>query len=82
MTDGTLPPERSGARPTLADLGPFPRWVAWRTEPRRGGEKPTKVPYSPRGHHAGSNNPANWGRRAEAEAAFRRIGATEHGPGG
>jgi hypothetical protein len=80
MPDGIH--HRPDSGPTLADLAAHPRWVAWRTEPRREGENPTKVPYSPRGHRAASNNPAEWGTRAEAEAAFHRIGPRAHGPGG
>jgi hypothetical protein len=78
MPDGNLP----AADPIPADLALLPRWVAWRTEPRRGGGTPTKVPYSPSGGLAASNNPCHWGTRAEAEAAFCRLGPTTHGPGG
>lgn len=47
------------------------RWVAWRSEPRRG--KMTKVPYSPAGGRAKTDDPATWGTRAEAEARAAKL---------
>ena len=53
---------------TLDDLASRPRWVAWQTEARIEGEKPTKIPYSPNGGKAKADKPATWGARAAAAA--------------
>jgi primase-polymerase (primpol)-like protein len=53
---------------TLADER---RWVAWRHERR--GNKQTKVPYSPHGGRAKSDDPTTWGTRSEAEARAAKI---------
>ena len=47
------------------------RWVAWVNELR--GEKSTKVPHSPHGGMAKSDDPSTWGTRAEAEAKAAKI---------
>ena len=46
----------------------MPRWVAWQTERRAEGEKPTKIPYAPSGRKAMANKPATWGTRSAAAA--------------
>jgi putative DNA primase/helicase len=53
------------------------RWVAWRYERR--GKSLTKVPFSPNGKVAKSNDPATWGTREEAR---RRAAAIINGLGG
>lgn len=55
----------------LDALAGQPRWVAWRIE-LRGGKK-TKVPYSPGGAKAKSDDGSTWGTRAEAEARANKI---------
>lgn len=68
---------------TLGALAPVRRWVAWQTEPQRGTGRVTKVPKCPRTlREAGSTRPATWGTRGEADAAFRRLPPSQHGPGG
>ncbi len=63
MSDDT--PERI----TLASLAPLPCWVAWQTELRAGGKKPTKVPYSPSGRgKARADAPETWGTLEAARA--------------
>ncbi len=49
------------------------RWVAWRTELRRAGEDPTKVPYSTSGRRAKANDPETWVTRGAAEATAAQI---------
>jgi len=69
--------------PTLANLAPAPRWVAWRTEPRGGTGRITKVPKDPHAKRdAASTRPETWGTRSAAEAADRQLPASAHGPGG
>ncbi len=69
--------------PTLADFAAVPRWVAWRTEPRKAGEKPTKIPKCPHTpHNAASDAPQSWGTRAQAEIKDGRLPQSPHGPGG
>jgi hypothetical protein len=55
----------------LDDLASLPRWVPWRNEPC--GRKSTKVPYGLNGKRAKADDPATWGRRAEAEASAARL---------
>jgi hypothetical protein len=43
---------------TLADLVPFPQWVAWRNEKR--GDDVTKVPYVSATRQAKSDDPTGW----------------------
>jgi putative DNA primase/helicase len=62
----------------LDALAGEPRWVAWRYELRAG--KKTKVPYSPAGRTAKSDDSSTWGTRAEAEARAKRI-VNGHGGG-
>lgn len=57
---------------TLDTLAPSRRWVAWREENRKG--KPTKVPYSPHGGAAKSNDASTWADRAHALKRAREIG--------
>ncbi|MBN1937120.1 MAG: bifunctional DNA primase/polymerase [Anaerolineae bacterium] len=52
---------------TMIDLAAVPtelkalrQWVCWRYETRKGSPKPTKVPYTPDGDKAESNNPDTW----------------------
>lgn len=79
MPDGT----NIAAGVTLAGLAAVPRWVVWRTEPRRPLEKPTKIPKCPRSRrNASCADPDTWGTRAEAEAADTEHPASVHGPGG
>lgn len=52
---------------TVASLSETRCWVAWQTESRKSGEKPTKVPYAPAGYRASANKPSSWGTRAAAE---------------
>ncbi len=69
--------------PTLADLANVPRWVAWRTEPRKVGEKPTKIPKCPHTpRNAASDAPQSWGTRAQAEAKDLQLPPSSYGPGG
>src|SRR5215213_1555072 len=45
-----------------AELKKLPRWVAWRSDPRRGGKKPAKVPINPAtGRPADPSDPRTWG---------------------
>ena len=68
---------------TIVDIATLPRWVAWRTEPRRGSGQITKVPKNPHTlADAASTRPTDWGTRAQAEAADARIPPSAHGPGG
>lgn len=56
-------------RITLASLAPRSLWVAWQTELRPRGKKPTKVPYKPGSRsRAMADKPETWGTRAQAEA--------------
>lgn len=53
-----------------AELKSLPRWVCWRFEQRGG--KATKVPYTPTGRRAKSNDPATWAAFDECRAAHER----------
>lgn len=53
-----------------AELKALPRWVCWRFEQRGG--KATKVPYTPTGRRAKSNDPATWAAFDECRAAHER----------
>lgn len=48
------------------------RWVAWRAEQRDG--RWTKIPMSPSGGNAKSNDPATWGTYDEAAKVGRGVG--------
>lgn len=50
-----------------AELKKEPRWVCWKFEQRGG--KMTKVPYTPTGRRAKSNDPATWAAFDECRAA-------------
>lgn len=50
-----------------AELKALPRWVCWKFEQRGG--KVTKVPYTPTGRRAKSNDPATWAAFDECRAA-------------
>lgn len=43
----------------LAELCALPQWLLWKYE-KRGGDKPTKVPYQTNGQMASSTDPATW----------------------
>ena len=59
---------------TLASLADARRWVAWINERGPQGLE-TKVPKSPHtGMNAASDNPADWGTRAQAEAKAKTLG--------
>ena len=69
-------------RITLDVLAPLPCWVAWQTQARKVGIKPTKVPFNPRANTAAkADDPATWGTRPEAEARAARL-AKPFGAGG
>lgn len=53
-----------------AELKALPRWVCWKFEQRGG--KMTKVPYTPTGGRAKSNDPATWVAFDECRAAHER----------
>lgn len=53
-----------------AELKALPRWVCWKFEQRGG--KMTKVPYTPTGGRAKSNDPATWAAFDECRAAHER----------
>lgn len=53
-----------------AELKALPRWVCWKFEQRGG--KVTKVPYTPTGRRAKSNDPATWAAFDECRAAHER----------
>lgn len=53
-----------------AELKSLPRWVCLRFEQRGG--KATKVPYTPTGRRAKSNDPATWAAFDECRAAHER----------
>lgn len=53
-----------------AELQSHQRWVTWKLE-TRSGDKPTKIPYSTRGHRASSTNPAHWSSFGDALAAWK-----------
>ncbi len=55
----------------LSEIADRPLWVAWREELR--GDRKTKVPYSPKGVRARSNDPATWGTRRAAEKTAKRL---------
>ena len=44
----------------LADLKEKQHWVLWRYVLKPGASKPTKVPYTPSGRKAESNDPSTW----------------------
>jgi len=50
------------------DMRSADRWVLWRYE-KRGGEKPTKIPYQPNGQKASSTNPGTWSSFADVTKA-------------
>ena len=50
-----------------AELKALPRWVCWKFEQRGG--KVAKVPYTPTGRRAKSNDPATWAAFDECRAA-------------
>jgi hypothetical protein len=54
------------------------RFVAWKFEPRKPGEEPGKIPYTPgrKNKRASSTNPATWGTFAQAEAAYLAGGVS------
>lgn len=67
-----------------AELKSLPRWVCWKFEQRGG--KMTKVPYTPTGRRAKSNDPATWAafdecRAAHESGSFDGIGFQLDGSG-
>lgn len=67
-----------------AELKKEPRWVCWKFEQRGG--KMTKVPYTPTGRRAKSNDPATWAafdecRAAHENGSFDGIGFQLDGSG-
>lgn len=63
------------------ELRELPQWLVWRYEDN-GGEKPTKVPYSPRHkRHASSTNAADWTTFQEAAALWAAEPQTYNGIG-
>lgn len=58
------------------ELAERPQWVCWRYEQVRG--RQTKVPYSPHGGKAATDDPATWGTLAEA-VERARSGAIARG---
>lgn len=42
------------------ELRQYNSWVLWRFEEKEDGKKPTKVPYSVKGHPASVNKPSDW----------------------
>lgn len=59
---------------TLASLSPMPCWVAWQTELRPKGKRPTKVPYAASGQgKAKSNDPSTWGTLDAATARAAKL---------
>lgn len=54
------------------------RWVVWKYEPRKPGEQPGKIPYTPgqRNKRASSTNPTTWSTFAQAEVAYRAGGVS------
>lgn len=67
-----------------AELKALPRWVCWKFEQRGG--KMTKVPYTPTGVRAKSNDPATWAafdecRAAHESGSFDGIGFQLDGSG-
>src|SRR5262249_26428531 len=57
-----------------AELRARRQWVTWRSEPRPGGGKPTKIPYNTRsGRRASSTNPQSWSSLDHALAVVSRY---------
>jgi hypothetical protein len=59
------------APPALGDLGDKPFWVSWTNEERDG--RVTKVPFSPAGGKAKSDDETTWGTRVAAEERAAEI---------
>ena len=55
------------------EMKALPNWILYRLEDR-GGEKPTKVPYTVGGSCAKTNDPSTWATFDAALAAFQRGG--------
>ncbi len=63
------------ASSAIEELKALPQWVAWRSEPVEGRDKPAKVPYDPKtGRRASSTDPETWGSYEEARAYANRTG--------
>lgn len=66
--------------PALDELKTLDRWVVWRTVPREGGGKPTKIPFMPgAGFRASIGTPAHWSTYVVAERSAIQRGF--HGVG-
>ena len=82
MTAATGPQNVDLEPVTLAGLAPRKYWVAWQTELRSGGEKPTKIPYNPnRSGRAKADAPKTWGTREAAERRAAEL-PVPYGTGG
>lgn len=55
-----------------AELKELPQWVLWQVEERDGGQ--TKVPYSPVGDRAKTDDPSTWSRFDEAFQRYQEAG--------
>lgn len=67
---------------TLEDLAKRKLWVAWQSEARKGGGKPTKVPVNARkGGPASSTNSDTWAPRANAETTASLLRGDPKGIG-
>ena len=52
------------------DLRCLTRWCVWKREPRKGGDKQTKISYQVNGRRAKSNDPETWDTFAKCTAAM------------
>lgn len=61
-----------------SELRKLDRWVTWNFEPRKPGEAPGKIPYSPTGPdaRASSTDGKTWGTFDQAHAAYLKGGRT------
>lgn len=71
---------REGVGP-LEKFSDFNIWVAWQTEAKSGSPKPSKIPYSPHGGAAKSNDASTWGTLNEAQCKALSL-PKPHGLGG
>lgn len=65
----------------LSALSDYRIWVAWQTETKRASLKPSKIPYSPHGGPAKSNDDSTWGTLNEAQRRAMSL-SKPHGLGG
>lgn len=57
-----------------AELRLLPNWVLWKYLPKKGSDKPVKMPFQPNGILAKVNNPSTWVTFDEAFNAFQMGG--------